>query len=238
MIHERIFQELERRDCVLLPNLKKMIIRGCPDHYSSLFLAPATQHLELQMIRNTNNTNMCRFIDDVPLRSPHLRSIHFARPSRWMQVETDSFVGPLPRLLNRLQDLEQFYCDLHLSDEITITLLQMSNLRNVAIYKEIEALERILLDHKVGSPRLEEVTIRTDHLGGRSLAELLISLRPTLLTSFHLLAPSTYTSAYFYQVDLGVFFHAIGKHCSPTRFAELTLVSNSLLHVQRSTSPR
>ena len=218
-IHERIFHELERRDCVLLPNLKKMIIRGCASHYSSLFLAPATQHLELQM--NLNNTNICRFIDDVPLRSPHLRSLQLARPSEWMRVENDFFAAPLPRLLGRLQALEQFHCEwLRLSDEITITLLQMSKLRKMTIYKEITALERIPL--LVESPHLEEVTIRTDHFGVRSLAELLISLRPTLLSSFNVLA----VCGYCYQVDLGAFFHAIGKHCSPTRFTRLTLVSD------------
>ena len=222
-IHERIFHELERRDRVLLPNLKTMIIEDRANRYSSLFLAPPTQHLELQITPDDSNISR-RLIDDIPLRSPRLKYLQLLRPSAWMRVEKDSFAAPLPRLLNRLQDLEQFYFEwLHLSDEITIAVLQMSNLRKMTIYKEIAVLERILLDHKVESPHLEEVTIRTDHFGVHSLAELLISLRPALLTSFRVLA----VSGYCYQVDLGGLFHAIGKHCSPTRFAKLTLASDS-----------
>jgi hypothetical protein len=218
-IHERIFHELERRDCVLLPNLKKVIIPGRENHYSFLFLAPPTEHLELQM-----NTNACRIIDEIPLRSPRLKSLELTGPSQSMQVDKNSFAAPLSRLLNRLQDLEQFHCEcewLCLSDEITISLFQMSNLRKISIYKEITALERILLDHKVESPHIEEVRIRTDRFGVRSLAEVLISLRPTLLTCFHALAVSDYR----YQFDLGGFLHAIGEHCSLTRLTELDLIS-------------
>lgn len=221
-IDKRIFRELERRNCILLPNLRAA--ESSPSQYSTLFLAPPTEHLTLHL-HPKNITDIRRLIKEIPFRSPDLKSLYLPQSFKWQEMTAFILDAAFPRLLNGLQNLENFLCDwVHLSDESTIALLRMPNLRRMSVFKEIADLDRILLDHKVENPHLEEVVIRTVNLGVDSLAGLLTSLQPALLTSFHV---STLIGSCF-QADLDSFLDAIGNHCSPNRFTELVLASRGV----------
>ncbi|KAF8177661.1 hypothetical protein BJ912DRAFT_673829 [Pholiota molesta] len=203
------------RGKVFLPNLTMALSSSDPISLIPLLLTPRTHSFQLFMDSDCVFP-LCCFADlDFPTRAPSLKSLDLSQATwpGWKPSDQPWFLSAVSKLLDTL-DLEEFKCNcLHLTDQMMENLIKMPSLRKIDVHKNTAAVARALRLFPVSEPRLKEVSIKTDVLGPSYLAQILISLQPSLLEVFDisLIGPPEFCT----QGQLNDLISAVGTHCSP-----------------------
>lgn len=223
VLDSHIYQALERRNQVLLPNLSTMVASRSDIPAMTFLLTSPIHRLKIHMHPSQipQLHELLQF--DIPLSMTRLASLHLAQSGMTWSQESRLIIGPALSTLLRELDLEEFECDwFHLEDEHVELLLKMPSLRVTSIFKSVPTLDRVLLLHPIGkAPRLRSFTIWTDNMGPMHLAGILASLRPAQLETFSV--HPTCTNPSCTTAELAELTRSIAESCAPAHFAQLCL---------------
>ncbi|KIM41244.1 hypothetical protein M413DRAFT_144907 [Hebeloma cylindrosporum] len=215
-------QQLESRTPTvsLLPNVRSIVSWTNDIPLTSLFLAPRVHYLKIVM-HSDHTDDLSSLAREIPLRSPNLRSLHLTESSRWNVSQKAQFIDALAEVLRHLQ-LEEFVCSwFPLSVDMLSAVLEMPDLRSMAIYATMPDLAQVMDTHPIRDARIRKFTLRTPLLVPSLLPHIISSLHPSILESLSITARCASCNA----GELTDLISTLANTCSPEHLSELCIDS-------------